>query len=93
MQNQIAIQMDNIESIDYDFDTSFLIGYEAQLRNYKIFYYNPNNLIINNGTVQATGYYLKLNVNNFSVAFLTAVGLLITLVLLGSRSKIYVEVI
>ena len=67
MQNQIAIQMDNIESIDYDFDTSFLIGYEAQLRNYKIFYYNPNNLIINNGTVQATGYYLKLNLdqNNF----------------------------
>ncbi len=67
MQNQIAIQMDNIETIDYDFDTSFLIGYEAQLRNYKIFYYNPDNLIINNGIVQATGYYLKLNLdqNNF----------------------------
>ena len=33
--------MDNIEKIDYNFDTSFLIAYEAQLRNYKIFYYNP----------------------------------------------------
>ena len=67
MQNQIAIQMDNIESIDYDFDTSFLIGYEGQLRNYKIFYYNPNDLIILNDKVQATGYYLKLNLdqNNY----------------------------
>ena len=53
MQKQIAIQMDNIETIDFEFDTSFLIGYEAQLRNYKIFYYNPNDLIIQNGDVQA----------------------------------------
>ena len=45
MQKQIAIQMDNIETIDFEFDTSFLIGYEAQQRNYKIFYYNPNDLI------------------------------------------------
>ena len=52
MKKQIAIQMDNIESIDYNFDTSFLIGYEAQLRNYKIFYYNPKDLIIKNGNVQ-----------------------------------------
>ncbi len=60
MNKQIAIQMDKIESIDYEFDTSFLIGYEAQKRNYKIFYYNPNDLIIKNGNVQATGYYLQL---------------------------------
>ena len=63
MKNQIAIQMDNIETIDYEFDTSFLIAYEAQLRNYEIFYYNPNDLIIKNGNVQANGYYLKLNLN------------------------------
>ena len=30
MKNQIAIQMDKIENIDYEFDTSFLIGYEAK---------------------------------------------------------------
>ena len=67
MKNQIAIQMDNIETIDYEFDTTFLIGYEAQNRNYKIFYYNPNDLIIENGNIQATGYYLKLNLdqNNY----------------------------
>ena len=63
MQKQIAIQMDSIELIDYNFDTSFLIAYEAQLRNYKIFYYNPSDLIIKNGNVQATGYYLKLNLD------------------------------
>ncbi len=63
MKNQIAIQMDNIETIDYNFDTSFLIGYEAQKRNYEIFYYNPNDLIIENGNIQATGNYLKLNLN------------------------------
>ena len=61
MNNQIAIQMDKIESIDFEFDTSFLIGYEAQQRNYKIFYYNPSDLIINNGNIQANGYYLELN--------------------------------
>ena len=67
MQKQIAIQMDNIETIDFEFDTSFLIGYEAQERNYKIFYYNPNDLIIQNGDVQANGQYVKLNLdeNNY----------------------------
>ena len=60
MRNQIAIQMDKIENIDYEFDTSFLIGYEGQLRDYQIFYYNPCDLIIKNGNVQANGYYLKL---------------------------------
>ena len=63
MQKQIAIQMDKIELIDFNFDTSFLIGYEAQLRQYKIFYYNPNDLIIKNGDVQASGYYLRLNLD------------------------------
>ena len=47
MKKQIAIQMDKIESIDYKFDTSFLIGYEAQQRNYDIFYYNPNDTSYN----------------------------------------------
>ncbi len=63
MKNQIAIQMDNIEKIDYNYDTSFLIGFEAQLRNFKIFYYRPNELVIKNGKVLATGYYLRLNLD------------------------------
>ncbi len=60
MKKSIAIQMDNIEKIDYEFDTSFLIGYEAQERDYDIFYYNPKDLFIKENTIQASGYYLEL---------------------------------
>ena len=45
MKNQIAIQMDNIETIDYEFDTSFLIAYEAQL---KIIRYSTIIQMVNN---------------------------------------------
>ena len=38
---KIAIQMDAIEKIDLDFDTSFLLAMEAQQRGYEVFYYNP----------------------------------------------------
>ena len=41
---KIAIQMDRIEDIDINFDSSFLIGLEAQKRNYEIFYYNSFNI-------------------------------------------------
>ena len=64
MHNKIAIQMDSIESIDLEFDTSFMIMLEGQKRNYEIFYYNPHDLDYNEGTVQASGFYIKLNENN-----------------------------
>ena len=38
---KVAIQMDSIETIDLEFDTSFLLVMEAQRRGYEIFYYNP----------------------------------------------------
>ena len=56
--------MDSIESIDLEFDTSFMIMLEGQKRNYEIFYYNPHDLYYNEGTVQASGFYIKLNENN-----------------------------
>ena len=61
---KIAIQMDRIEDIDINFDTSFLIGLEAKKRNYEIFYYNPQELIYNEGLIQANGYYVDLIENN-----------------------------
>jgi len=64
MKNKIAIQMDNIESIDLEFDSSFMIMLEAQKRNYSIFYYNPHELYYNEGVIQASGYYVKLNEND-----------------------------
>ena len=56
--------MDNIEDIDINFDSSFLIGLEAQKRNYEIFYYNPQNLIYNEGLIQADGFYIELVEND-----------------------------
>ena len=56
--------MDKIEDIDINFDSSFLIGREAQKRNYEIFYYNPQELFYNEGLIQANGYYIELVENN-----------------------------
>ena len=56
----IAIQMDKIEDIDINFDSSYLICLEAQKRNYDIFYYNPQDLLYNEGTLQTKGYYIEL---------------------------------
>jgi len=58
--NKIAIQMDKIEMIDFEFDTSFLLAFEAQQRGYKVFYYNPVDLEYSSGNVQASGYFIEL---------------------------------
>ena len=60
MKNKIAIQMDNIKTIDYDFDSSFVIGLEGQKRNYELFYYHPNDIFIDSGVVKARGFFLEL---------------------------------
>ena len=60
MKNKIAIQMDDIKSIDFDFDSSFIIGLEGQRRNYDLFYYHPDDLFIDEGKVKAKGFFLDL---------------------------------
>ena len=57
MKNKIAIQMDDIKSIDFDFDSSFIIGLEGQRRNYDLFYYHPDDLFIDMGEVKAKGFF------------------------------------
>lgn len=49
----IAIQMDPVESIKIDSDSSFYLGLEAQARGYTIYYYQPKDLLIHNGVVKA----------------------------------------
>lgn len=61
MKNKIAIQMDNIKTIDYDFDSSFVIGLEGQKRNYELFYYHPNDIFIDSGVVKAKGFFFRIN--------------------------------
>ena len=60
MKNKIAIQMDDIKTIDFDFDSSFIIGLEGQRRNYDLFYYHPDDLFIDQGEVKAKGFFLEL---------------------------------
>ena len=60
MRNKIAIQMDDIKTIDFDFDSSFIIGLEGQRRNYDLFYYHPDDLFIDAGEVKAKGFFLEL---------------------------------
>ncbi len=60
MKNKIAIQMDDIKTIDYKSDSTFIIGIEGQRRNYKLFYYHPNDLFIDRGIVKASGFFIEL---------------------------------
>ena len=60
MRHKIAIQMDDIKTIDYDYDSSFMIGLEGQKRNYKLFVYHPNDLFLDSGIVKANGFYIEL---------------------------------
>ncbi len=52
---KIAIQMDPIESIDIEADTTFALALEAIKRGHELFYYNPINLSYLNGKVTALG--------------------------------------
>mgnify|MGYP001215525463 FL=1 len=60
MRHKIAIQMDDIKTIDYAYDSSFMIGLEGQKRNYELFVYHPNDLFLDSGIVKANGFYIEL---------------------------------
>jgi glutathione synthase len=50
---KIAIQMDPIESININADSSFVLALEAQERGYTVYHYQPENLAFINGVVTA----------------------------------------
>ena len=60
MSLKVAIQMDPIELVDIDADSTFRIAEEAQTRGHDLFYYNPSKLILDNGVVNAKGCTLKV---------------------------------
>ena len=60
----VAIQGDPISTINQKTDTTLLLALEAQLRGYKIYYYETKNLNYINGKVQAHIKELKLFENN-----------------------------
>jgi glutathione synthase len=53
MSLAVAIQMDPIETVDIDADSSFALALEAQKRGHGLFHYLPKNLFLKNGRVYA----------------------------------------
>ena len=53
MSLAVAIQMDPLENVDIDADTTFALALEAQARGHGLYHYHPRNLSYRNGRVVA----------------------------------------
>ena len=60
MSLAVAIQMDPIESIDIDADSTFALALEAQGRGHALFHYLPRDLTLRNGRVVARARALSV---------------------------------
>ena len=61
MTKILAIKGYNLKKINVKTDTTVLLAAEAQKRNYKIYYFEPENLSYLNGKVIAKCKYIKIN--------------------------------
>lgn len=61
MPLKIAFQMDPIDVIDINADSSFRLAVEAQDRGHSLFYYTPDKLFWDNGRVMARGWPLTVH--------------------------------
>ena len=57
----VAIQGDHFSKINPNTDTGIFLAHEIQSKNYKIFYYEPENLSVINSKVVAEGHFVKFN--------------------------------
>ncbi len=60
MALNVAFQMDPIDAIDIDADSSFRLAEEAQARGHNLFYYTPDQLAYQQGRVTARGWPLTV---------------------------------
>ena len=60
MSLAVAIQMDAIESIDIDADSSFVLAMEAQRRGHALYYYLPHALTLEDSRVYARAQPLQV---------------------------------
>jgi glutathione synthase len=56
----VAVQMDPIEHINIEADSTFVMALEAQQRGYRLFHYHPNRLSFDEGRVTAAARALTL---------------------------------
>src|SRR5690606_5614403 len=59
MSLHVAIQMDPVQTINIDADSTFALGLEAQKRGHRLFYYEPGHLSMRDGKVYARGHALS----------------------------------
>jgi len=56
----VAVQMDPIEHVNIDGDSTFVMGLAAQERGHKLFFYHPSRLSLRDGKVTARGHAMTL---------------------------------
>ena len=61
MSLRVGFQMDPIEGVDPNSDTTFRLAEEAQERGHLLFHYLPDELIFSDGRVFARGHYMTVN--------------------------------
>ncbi len=78
MALKIAFQMDPIENVDINGDSSFRLAEEAQKRGHSLFYYTPDKLAFQEGRITARGWPLQVRReigNHFSLGEMQEVDL------------------
>jgi glutathione synthase len=63
---KIVLQIDPIESLDFDSDSTMLIANEFQQRGYEIFYFAPADLVWQNNSLYAQATAISLAQNNYT---------------------------
>ncbi len=63
MSKIVAIQGNHPSKLNPITDTSIFLANEIQNKNYKIFYYKPENLSVINSKIFAEGFFIKFNYN------------------------------
>jgi len=60
MSLRVAVQMDPIESVNIEADTTFLLALEAQARGHSLWVYQPERLALENGRLTARARPMRL---------------------------------
>ena len=60
----VAVQGNNLSKLNPITDTSIFLAHEIQIKNYRLFYYDPKDLSVINSKVIASGFFIKFDYKN-----------------------------
>ncbi len=66
---KVALQMDPLEKLDLEGDSTFILGLEAIKRGFQLYFYSPSDLIYKNNNVYAKAKILDLAFENGKETF------------------------